>query len=86
MAKTNAVERLKSKEFTVCSNFCEGDYSQKESRQRIVISSPAAVNILETETGSCDPVSDYCVFVTTLIPVSVRTLPSSAEPPIETRL
>lgn len=39
MAKTNAVERLKNKEFTGCSNFCEGDYSQKESRQRIVISS-----------------------------------------------
>lgn len=39
MAKTNAVERLKNNEFTGCSNFCEGDYSQKESRQRIVISS-----------------------------------------------
>ena len=39
MAKTNAVECLKNKEFTECSNFCEGDYLQKESRQRIVTSS-----------------------------------------------
>ena len=38
MAKTNAVERLKNKEFTGCSNFCEGD-SQKENRQRTVRSS-----------------------------------------------
>ena len=36
----------------------------------------------ETETGSCDPVSDY-FFVTVLIPVSVRILPSSDELPIE---
>ncbi len=39
MVKTNVVERLKNKEFTGCLNLCEGDYSQKESRQRIVISS-----------------------------------------------
>ena len=31
--------RLKNKEFTGCLNLCEGDYSQKENRQRIVISS-----------------------------------------------
>ena len=36
----------------------------------------------ETETGSCDPVSDY-FFVTVLIPVSARILPSSDELPIE---
>lgn len=46
---------------------------------------PAAIVIFETETGSCDPVSDY-FFVTVLIPVSARTHPSSAEPPIEIRL
>ena len=46
---------------------------------------PVAVYIFETETGSCDPVSDY-FFVTVLIPVSARTHPSSAEPPIEIRL
>ena len=40
---------------------------------------PAAIVIFETETGSCDPVSDYCVFVTALISVSARTLPSSAD-------
>ena len=39
MVKTNVVERLKNKEFTGCLNLCEGDYSQKENRQRIVISS-----------------------------------------------
>ena len=44
---------------------------------------PVAVYIFETETGSCDPVSDY-FFVTVLIPA--RTHPSSAEPPIEIRL
>lgn len=38
MAKTYAVERLNNKEFTGCSNFCEGDL-QKENRQRTVISS-----------------------------------------------
>ena len=39
MVKTNVVERLKNKEFTGCLNLCEGDYSQKENRQRMVISS-----------------------------------------------
>lgn len=38
MAKNKVVERLKNKEFTGCSNFCEGDL-QKENRQRTVISS-----------------------------------------------
>ena len=46
---------------------------------------PAAVYIFKAETGSCDPVSD-CFFVTVLTPALARTLLSSAEPPIESRL
>ena len=39
----------------------------------------------ETETGSCDPVSDY-FFVTVLIPLSAHSLTSSGELPIKNRL
>ena len=32
MAKTNAVERLKNKEFTGCLNLCEGDTRKKQAK------------------------------------------------------
>ena len=58
-------------------------YGVTKSRQRTVKTLCLLRYIFfETETGSCDPVSDY-FFVTVLIPVSVRILPSSDELPIE---
>ena len=59
MAKTNAVECLKNKEFTGCSNFCEGVTCKKKTGKGLWHPLPVAVYIFETETESCDPVSDY---------------------------
>ena len=85
MAKTNAVERLKNKEFTGCSNFCEGDYSQKESRQRIVISSACCSQHSRNRNRIVRSRFRLSYFVTVLIQVSARRLPSSAAMPIEIR-
>lgn len=79
------VVRLKNKEFTGCLNLCEGDYSQKENRQRIVISS-ACCGIYFRNRNRIVRSRFRLFFVTVLIPVSARTHPSSAELPIEIRL
>ena len=86
MAKTNAVERLKNKEFTGCSNFCEGDYSQKESRQRTVRSSACCSIYFRNRNRIVRSRFRLSYFVTVLIQVSARTLPSSAAMRIEIRL
>ena len=58
MAKAYAVERLNNKEFTGCSNICEGITRKKKAGKGLWYPLPAAVYIFEIETGSCDPVSD----------------------------
>ena len=59
MAKNKVFERLKSKEFTGCSNFCEGVTNKNKTGKGLWYPLPAAVYIFETGTGSGDPVSDY---------------------------
>ena len=61
-------------------------YPQKENRQRTVRSSACCSIYFRNRNRIVRSRFRLSYFVTVLIPVSVRTLPSSAEPPIETRL
>lgn len=66
--------------------YLRGDYSQKESRQRIVISSACCSLYFRNKNRIVRSRFRWFNLATVLIPVSARTLPSSAEPPNEIRL
>ena len=76
---------LKNRKFTKCSKIAE-KYPQKENRQRPVRSSACCSIYFQNRNRIMLSRFRLFCFVTVLIPVSVRTLPSSAEQPTETQL
>ena len=82
--KNRVFYSLKNRKFTKCSKL--RGYPQKENRQRTAISSACCGIYFRNRNRIVRSRFRLSYFVTVLIQVSARTLPSSAELPIEIRL
>ena len=85
MPKNRVFWHLKNWEFTKCSKFRELSVKRKQAKDGKILCLLQSTFSKQKQDRAIT-FSDYCVFVTALIPVSARTHPSSAEPPTEIRL